>query len=683
MLYVKDVENGISRANSDYCSYDTEGPTWRIDSHDTAYRIEHNNDSKRERLYLASANEIDKKKPELKNIPSHLEYAYLNNNESFPHKGAIAWKISDIKGIIPSFYTHKILIKEDFKLVIQLQRCLNLKVQDVVKDEIVKLLDSGLIYLISDSSWVSPIYVVPKKGGITVVLNDNDLFPLRTVTGWRVCIDYRKLNDATRKDHFPLPFIDQMLKRLSEDFMEVFMEDFMEVFMDNFSVFDTSFDNCLANLDKMLARAGIEVDETKIDVIAKLSYPTNVKGLMCDASDFAVGFVSGQRVEGKFKPIYYAIKMLNNTQEHYTTTEKELLAIVFAFDKFWPYLVLSKTVVYTNHSALKQKGSKNLAADHLSRLENPKMEILTDKEIADDFPDEHLRIPTRGHHSASVTGRKVYEAGFYWHDIFKDAKDFVTKCDACHKSGNISSRMAVDYVSKRVEAQAFPTNDARVVVKFLREFFARFGVPRALISDKGTHFCNTRLERALPRYGVTHKLSTAYHPQSNGQTEVTNKVIKWILERSVGYNPKDWSKKLNDALWAFRTAYKMPTSAEKNRFMELNELGELRDGAYENTRIYKERTKKWHDSRLWGDKDLKVGDKVLMYNSRLKLCPGKLRSKWHGPFIVKTVYPYKAIEITNENNVKFKVNGQRLKKYHDEEFDKEMEVVEFENEGTK
>ncbi|GJS18685.1 putative reverse transcriptase domain-containing protein [Tanacetum coccineum] len=380
-----------------------------------------------------------------------------------------------------------------------------------------------------------------------------------------------------------------------------------------------------------------------------------------------------------------------------------------------------------------KKGAKNLAADHLSRLENPNIGELAKEEIEDKFPDEHLMIlkaklndeepwyayyvnyifrkvvppewttekkndsslkceileildhchsgPIGGHHSALVIGRKVYKAGFYWPSIFKDAKDYVIKCDACQKSRNISSRnempqnniqvcevfdiwgldfmgpfpnsrgnkyilVVVDYVSKWVEAQDLPTNDARVVVKFLKGLFARFRVPKALISDRGTHFCNFQLEKALLRYGVTHIISTAYHPQTNGQTEVTNRAIKRILKRSVGYNPNDWSEKLNDALWAFRTAYKTPTectpfrmvygkachllvevehkaywalkqcnidltAAAKNHFMELNELIELRDGAYENSRIYKERTKKWHDSRLRGDKDFKNGEKDL------------------------------------------------------------------------
>ncbi|GJV72079.1 reverse transcriptase domain-containing protein [Tanacetum coccineum] len=261
----------------------------------------------------------------------------------------------------------------------------------------------------------------------------------------------------------------------------------------------------------------------------------------------------------------------------------------------------------------KQKEAEDLAADHLSRFENPHMEVLTEREIADKLSDKHLMVL---------------------------------------KSKLKTMSHAVEYVSKWVEAQALPTNDARIVVRFLRSLFARFGVPKALISDRGTHFCNSQLEKALQRYGVTHKLSTTYHPQSNGKTEVTNRAIKRILERSVG----------------------------ETRLMQLNELSELRDGAYENTRIYKERTKKWHDSRLRGDKDFKVGDQVLLYNSRLKMYHGKLKSKWSGPNIVKTVYPHGAIEINDRDVFSFKVNGQRLKKYYGGNIDKEDdEFIEFEN----
>ncbi|GJU86329.1 reverse transcriptase domain-containing protein [Tanacetum coccineum] len=200
--------------------------------------------------------------------------------------------------------------------------------------------------------------------------------------------------------------------------------------------------------------------------------------LMCDASDFAVGVVLGQRIDGKFKPIYYASKTLNNAQEHYTTTEKEHLVVVFSFDKFRPYLILSEIVVYTNHSALKYLfRAENVVIDHLSRLENSDLGTFMEEEIADEFLDKHIMIlkvelndykpwlcpnnvmkqcvarseileilvhcysgPTRGHHSASITGRKVYEFRFFWPSIFKDAKDYVMRCDARQRSGNISSR---------------------------------------------------------------------------------------------------------------------------------------------------------------------------------------------------------------------------------------------------
>ncbi|GJS49317.1 reverse transcriptase domain-containing protein [Tanacetum coccineum] len=227
------------------------------------------------------------------------------------HKRAIAWKITDIKGIDPRFCTHKILMEEDYKPTVQSQRRVNPKIHEVIKKEVIKLLDAGMIYPISDSPWVSPIHCVPKKGGITVVANeDNELIPTRLVTGWRVCIDYRKLNEATRKDHFPLPFMDQMLERLAGNEFYCFLDGFsgyfqipidpqdqekttftcpygtfayrrmpfglcnapstfqrcmmaifhdmiektMEVFMDDFSVFGDSFATCLSNLDNMLKR---------------------------------------------------------------------------------------------------------------------------------------------------------------------------------------------------------------------------------------------------------------------------------------------------------------------------------------------------------------------------------------------------------------------------------------------
>ncbi|GJZ81394.1 hypothetical protein Tco_0646388, partial [Tanacetum coccineum] len=180
----------------------------------------------REELKVVEAKSSFDEPPEveLKDLPPHLEYAFLEGDDKLPviiakdlkdeekaalikvlksHKRAIAWKLSDIKGVDPEFCTHKILMEEDYEPTVQSQRRVNPKIHDVIKKEVEKLLDAGLIYPISDSPWVSPIHCVPKKGGITVVKNDdNDLIPTRLVTGWRVCIDYRKLNEATRKDHF-------------------------------------------------------------------------------------------------------------------------------------------------------------------------------------------------------------------------------------------------------------------------------------------------------------------------------------------------------------------------------------------------------------------------------------------------------------------------------------------------
>ncbi|GKE48341.1 reverse transcriptase domain-containing protein, partial [Tanacetum coccineum] len=372
-------------------------------------------------LCSASANEIDKKIPELKDLPSHLEYAYLNEDRACTviisskltkkekpsllqvlekHRGAIAWKISDIKGISPSFCTHKILLEENFKLVIQPQRRLNPKVQEVVKNEIVRLLDSGLIYPISDSPWVSPIHVVPKKGGMIVVLNDNnEPIPSRTVTGWRVCIDYRKLNDATRKDHFPLPFIDQMLERLSGNEFYCFLDGFSGFFQIPIAPEDqekTTFTCPYGTFAYRRMPFGLCNAPATFQRCMTAIFYDMVEDFMDDFSVF--GAILGQGIDEKFKPIYYVSKTLNDAQAHYTTTEKELLAVVFSFDKLCPYLILSKTVVNTDHSALKylfskqdakprlirwvlllqgfnieikdKKGAENLATDHLSRLEN-------------------------------------------------------------------------------------------------------------------------------------------------------------------------------------------------------------------------------------------------------------------------------------------------------------------------
>nr|GEY46390.1 reverse transcriptase domain-containing protein [Tanacetum cinerariifolium] len=368
------------------------------------------------------------------------------------------------------------------------------------------------------------------------------------------------------------------------------IENTMEVFMDDFSVFGNSFSTCLTNLENMLKRCEdtklalnwekshfmvkegivlghkiskkrIEVDKAKIEVISKLPHSTTVKGirsflghegfyrrfikdfskisrpmthlleknspfifpneciqafrtlkdklteapiliapnsdqpfeLMCDASDYAVGAVLGQRIENHFRPIHYASKTMNQAEANYTTTEKEMLA----------------------------------------KLLTSSMLVIVD-------PPGDTMEPT--------TAKKVFDSGFYWPSIYKDEFELVKRYDSCQRQGidfmgpfssskgNKYILVAVDYLSKWVEAKALPTNDARVVVKFLKSLFSRFGTPKAIISDRGTHFCNDQFSRVMAKYGVTHRLSTAYHPQTSGQVEVTNRGLKRILERTVGEN---------------------------------------------------------------------------------------------------------------------------------------------------
>nr|GEW77319.1 reverse transcriptase domain-containing protein [Tanacetum cinerariifolium] len=547
-------------------------------------------------------------------------------------------------------------MKDNYKPAMQSQRRVNSKIYDVIKNEVIKLLDASMIYPISDSPWVSPNQCVPKKGGMTVVANENnELIPTRIVTGWRVCIDYRKLNDATRKDHFPLPFMDQMLEKVAWNEFYCFLDGFsgyfqipidpqdhekttfmcpyvtfayrrmpfglcnapgtfqrcmmsifhdmiektMEVFMDNFLVFEDSFSSCLTNLDKMqnrceetnlvlnwekchfmcregivlghkISKSGIEVDRAKVDVIAKLPYSTTVKGvrsflghagfyscfiqdfskiarpmthlleketpfvfskecidafntlkkkliealilvvpdwnlpfeLMCDASDYAIGAVLGLRKSKHFQPVHYASKIMTEAQIHYTTTEKEMLAVVYAFEKFWPYLVLLKIIVYMDHSALKYLLNKQYAK---SSEEGP-------------FPSS---------------------------------------------KGNKYILVAVDYLSKWVEAKALPTNNARVVVKLLKSLFSRF-------------------DDALWDFRIAYKTPIGCTPYNLVYEKSCHLLIE--LEHRV--------------YWALKHVNFDLKTVGDHRKLQLNELSELRDQAYENSVIYKERTKKLHDSKI-------------------------------------------------------------------------------------
>ncbi|GJT88090.1 reverse transcriptase domain-containing protein [Tanacetum coccineum] len=424
---------------------------------------------------------------ELKDLPPHLEYAFLEGDDKLPviiakdlsveekaalikvlksRKRAIAWKLSDIKGINPEFYTHKILMEEDYKPAVQHQRRVNPKIHDVIKKEVEKLLDARLIYPISDSPWKFDVSSETKKGA------EN-----------------------------------------------------------------------LAAADRLLCR----VDSTH-------------------------GFADFVNSSGEFH------------DKGMSPTDKQVFPKISNTDTLGTTPFLSKLMC----------GSSIWRCVHRRKK-------------LSDSPEACHNGPTGGHHGANLTAKKVFDAGFFWPTIYKDAHELVKNCDSCQRQGKISQRdempqnsiqvceifdvwgidfmgpfpslrgnkyilVAVDYLSKWVEAKALPTNDARVVCKFLKSLFARFGAPRAIISDRGTHFCNDQFAKIKPT-------------QSN---------------------------------WALKHANFDLETAGDHRKVQLNELNELRDHAYENSLIYKEKTKRIHDAKI-KNRVFNVGDQVLLFNSRLKM----------------------------------------------------------------
>nr|GEY64235.1 hypothetical protein [Tanacetum cinerariifolium] len=369
-------------------------------------------------------------------------------------------------------------------------------------------------------------------------------------------------------------------------------------------------------LGHKISKNRIEVDKAKVDVIAKLPHPTTVKGI-CSYLGHA-GFY--RRFIQEFLKIARPMTRL---------LEKDTL------------LFFSKEC---DPEATSRKG---------------------------------LPLWThRGYHGPNYTAKKVFDFGFYLPTIYCDAQDFVKSCGVCQRQGKISKRdkmpqnsiqvceifdvwgidfmglfsslqgnkyilVAVDYLSKWVEAKVLLTNDARVVCKFLKPLFSRFRNPRTIISDRGTHFCNDQFAMVM-----LNPYKLVYGKECHLPIELEHK-----------------------AYWALKHAnFNLQTTGDHIK-VQLNELNELRDQAYENSLIYNEKTKRLHDSKI-KDHVFSIGDRVLLFNSRLKIFLGKLKTRWSGPFTITHVFPNGTVELSQTNGLNFKVNSHRLKHYFREDIPK-------------
>nr|GEW12683.1 reverse transcriptase domain-containing protein [Tanacetum cinerariifolium] len=532
---------------------------------------------------------------DLKDLPSHLKYAYLEGIDKLPviiakdkkvdekeallkvlksHRRIIAWKITDIKGIDPRFCTHKILMEEDYKPDVQSQRRVNPKIHETRKRPLSPVPMEHL--LIAECPLAFAMLLGHFKDTMLQRCEDTNL-----VLNWEKChfmikegivlghkisktrleVDRAKVDVIAKLPHpTKVKGVRSFLGHAG--FYRRFIQDFSKIArpMTHLLEKETSFvfsKDCIDAFETFKKK----LTEALILVAPDWNLPFK---LMCDASDFAIGAVLGK---------------------------------LYALEKFRPYLVLSKSIVYTDYSAFKyllskqdakprlirwvlllqefdiiirdKKGSENLAADHLSRFENPHKDVFENKDINENFPLETLeKISQRDEMPQNVI--QVCENFDVW------GIDFMRPFPSSR--GNMYILVAVDYLSKW-------------------SYYKR----------SWTHFCNDKFAKVMSKYGVTHRLATAYHPQTSGQVEVSNRGLKRILERTVRENHASWSKKLDDALWAFRTVYKTPIS--------------------------------------------------------LKIFSGKLKTRWSRPFTITKVFPYETIELSQPDGPNFKVNGHRVKHY--------------------
>nr|GEX31448.1 hypothetical protein [Tanacetum cinerariifolium] len=620
---------------------------------------------------------------ELKDLPTHLEYAFLEGDNKLPviiakelgdeekstlimvlksHKRAIAWKLSDIQGINPEFYTHKILMEEDYKPAM---------LERLAGNEFYCFIDGFFGYF--------QIPIDPRDQEKTTFTCPYETF-------------------AYRRMPFGLCNAPGTFQRCEDTNLSLNWE------KSHFMVKEGIV------LGHNISKNRIEVDRAKVDVIAKLPHPTTVKGA-----------VLGQRHEKHFKPIHYASKTMNDAETNYTKKKRDVSSSD-AKARLLRWVLLLQEFDF---KVLDTKGVENLAADHLSRLENPYENVLEPKRINETFPLETLIMMTfRGDSSASwFADFAYYHAGnfivkgmtsqqknkffkdvkhYFWDDPFlfkicvdqvirrcvhgKEALDILVACHnrptGGHHGANLTAKKIFDAGSFGPPFTRMPTSLSKIMnrandkgkfhdkmrcLKTQSKFIKSLTVGALILWARSRLYEGTNIfswlsitcqnglkqKRSPPMTPVvTHRLFTAYHPQTSGQVEVSNRGLKRILERTIGENRASWSNKLDDVLWAFRTSYKTPIGctpykliygkachlsielehkaywalkqanmdlavAGDHRKIQLNELNEIRDHAYENSLIYKEKTKRIHDSKI-KNHVFNVGDLFLLFNSRLK-----------------------------------------------------------------
>nr|GEW84667.1 reverse transcriptase domain-containing protein [Tanacetum cinerariifolium] len=472
---------------------------------------------------------------------------------------------------------------------------------------------------------------------MTVVANENnELIPTILVTGWRVCIDYRKLNDATRKDHFPLPFMDQMLERLARNEFYCFLDGFLGYFQIPIDPQD-------------------QEKTTFTCPYGTFAYRRMPFGLCNAPSTFQRSFLGHA---GFYRHFIQDFSKIARPMTH--LLEKET-PFVFSKDCIDAFETLKKKITEAPNVVVPDWNlpvklmcyASDFAIGAVLGQHQIIRQCVHGQEASDTLKACH-EGPTRGHHDANLTAKKVFDAGFFWPTIYRDAHEMIKSCDTYQRQrkfsqtdeipqntiqvceifyiwgidfmgpflssrGNKYILVAVDYLSKWVEAKALSINDARVVVKFLNSLFSRFGTPRAIISDRGAYICNDQFARIMTKYGVTHRLATAYHPQKSGQVEVSIETPTGCTPYKLVYGkschlPIELEHK---AYWALKHVNFDLKTAGDHRKLQLNELNELR----------------------------------------------KLKTRWSGPFTITQVFPYGTIELSQPDGPNFKVNGHRVKHY--------------------